>query len=429
MNNEQKNKFNLSSRGFTLVEILVVLVIAAVVLSIAIPKIRTINKERNLREAARVVGSLFANASQRAVIDGVAGVRIVRNPNYIIPGTGTGALGTEMQYAATEISLLRSVPNFVGDSVGADIENALPAGMPDNAIAIDMPLEQEALGIIQAGDFISFGNSRSRYRILSISPDTTEDGMPFTPPIGDPRKMQLIVDLAGYLPAPQDEAAFSVYRRPRVLRSSTTRLPDNYILDLRYSGFDVLDGFYDPDGIPDNGDEVGSFVPPYTGAVTTQPRQLTSVFEPAPVDLVGGPYSAANPPIQNYSIDFIFDEEGSIETVVYEGGGNTVFRLPLALTYFLISEAPNSVDAANEISTADENALWVTIGNSGTTNIGYNNAAESGGITVNVLSAFYFAADPDMDTLGVFLEEGDRDEFNGIIRRSREDAGSSSANQ
>ena len=77
MNHSIQNKH--SNRGFTLVEILVVLVIATVVLSIAIPRIRTVNKERNTREAARVVGSVFANASQRALIDGVAGVRITRN--------------------------------------------------------------------------------------------------------------------------------------------------------------------------------------------------------------------------------------------------------------------------------------------------------------------------------------------------------------
>ena len=102
------------TQGFTLIEILVVIVIATVVLSIAIPRIRTVNAERNARETARVVGSAFSNASQRAAIEGVAGLRIVRNPNFI---QGGGA--TPFQFAATQLTVLRAVPSFTGDQLGS----------------------------------------------------------------------------------------------------------------------------------------------------------------------------------------------------------------------------------------------------------------------------------------------------------------------
>lgn len=424
-------KHNLTDRrGFTLVELLVVLVIATVVLSLAIPRIRTVNKERNLREAARVVGSAFANASQRAVSDGAAGIRIVRNPNFI--------LGSR-QFAASEISLLRKVPNFVGDAVGATVTNNLPLDAmgdpdPDNQISILLPLEQEALSIIQPGDEISFGTSPTRYPILEANLDLLEDGSANT---GIVRTIQIIVDQLGYLPPPPDGSSYVIYRRPRVLRSSLTFLPENYLIDLRYSGFLLLDG-YDP-GNPSAPGGLGCY--DVAGGVV-RPQQLTTVFEPAPTDFapapVGTPVVPANV-VENYIIDFLFDETGAIDRIVYTENGDedldgfpfeTVFRRPLGSLYFFIAEAPNTFDTNKPLGTADDSALWVSIATSGSTNIGYNNPSESqaSGLTENLFGAFYFADDPDGDINNI-IEEDDRDEFNAMIERARDNSLSASAGQ
>ena len=396
--------------GFTLVEILVVVVIATVVLAIAIPRIRTVNKERNIREASRVVGSIFANASQRAVIDGVAGVRISRNPNFII-----GA--QQFRYAATELSILRRVPNYIGDAAGAMINNALDgAGLPgaDNQIAIPLPLEQTSLNIVRPGDSIAFGNSSARYNILAVNPGFTEDGV--TP---GPGLMHIVVDLAGYLPPPTDMASFSIFRRPRILRSSTTVLPAGHIIDLRYSGFEVLDGF----GVLPGS---GSFD---FATGTVLPRQLTTVFEPVPTDFIGTVIPPLTNIVQNYDIDVIFDEDGTVDTVLYteldnEDGdatpGETVIRKPLGSLHFLVTEAPESLDTTEEISTADETNFWVTVSNNtGTVNIGYNDANDSQGFTVANLSTFYFGTMPGAS----------RGEFNAILDSARSQASTVTANQ
>jgi hypothetical protein len=331
-----------------------VLVIATVVISIAIPKIRTINKERNIREAARVVGSAFANASQRASIDGVAGVRITRNPNYDQGG---------FKFAATEISLLRKVPNYTGD-----VQNSQITGSNETAgtVTIIKPLEQDELNIIRIGDSISFSNSSTKYRITNVS---TTGSMVLTLYRGPNNYLPIPNHTAGSLNNP----TYVIHRLPRLLRSSKTELPDNYILDLRFSGFEVFDDL--------------------------TPSQLTTVFEPSQLDT---------------DIDFIFDEEGAVDRVYYADAASTS-RTPLGPIHFFITEAPESTEMSEQVASQDETSLWVTVSNlSGSTNVGYNNSAPTAGQDYQTMTTLY-------DT--------DRDAFNDMINESRDGTLSSSANQ
>jgi prepilin-type N-terminal cleavage/methylation domain-containing protein len=375
---------NNRARGFTLVEILVVLVIAAVVISIAIPRIRTVNKERNTREAARVIGSAFANASQRASIDGVAGVRITRNPNFDQGG---------FQFAASEISLLRKVPNFAGDQEDAQITGSNEAM---STVDIDAPLEQASLNIVKAGDSISFSNSSLRYRITNVTGTGT-------------LTLTLARGLGNYMPIPTYDAtpgatnpSYVIHRLPRILRSSKTELPDGYIVDLRFSGFEVLDQL--------------------------ATSQLTEVFQPilqGPITVEGPggvPVTFPHPVTNNFSIDFIFDEEGAIDRVMYVDTvtdptniQTIAMRTPLGPLYFFVTEAPESTEMSEQVASQDETSLWVTVSNlSGSTNVGYNNSAPTAGQDYQTMTTLY-------DT--------DRDAFNDMMGASRDNTLSSSANQ
>jgi hypothetical protein len=159
------------------------------------------------------------------------------------------------------------------------------------------------------------------------------------------------------------------------------------------------------------------------------------VFEPAPTDFTGGAY----PVVQNYDIEVIFDEEGAIDRVFYidtddedgDGFNERISRTPLGPLYFFVTEAPNSLDTVQQVASADESALWVSVSNSGSTNIGYNNSNETAGLSFNDMSIYYFeAVDADPTVANdMFTEEDDRDEFNGRIFRSRNNAASSSVNQ
>ena len=407
------HNFNNQKRGFTLVEILVVLTIVVTLVALLIPRIRTINVERNLREASRVVGSQFANASQRAVIDGVAGVLIRRNANFRFDVTGTN-----FPYAATELAFLRNVPSYTGDTTAAMTSMSMAKedrtdGLCISTIQIDYPLEQDSLNVVRAGDSISFGNSSVRYRISNVRVIQTV-------PILPPTELELTlergrrVDAAGteivgdFMPMPGDGESFEVQRLPRVLRSSIATLPQGFLIDLRFSGFEVLD----------QGD-LANAVPP----------QLTSVFEPFARDLPGG-LNAEGLQIQSdYDIAVIFDETGAVDRVYYavdyeSPTGAIVSRDPLGPLYFFVNSAPTVETITDNVASSQETPLWITLSNStGITNVGFNSPASTQGLDYATLSSYYDGAF-DVDT----NPDMDRDEFNALIQASRTDAADTSAN-
>ena len=135
-----KTSFKRNS-GITLVELLVVISILAVITAVMLPRLRTINKDRNIRETARVVGSLLAKASQNAVNDGTAGVIIERNENFV---DDEGVM-----YGATTMYLMRKVPPYTGDLAPAD---NLAYPVSEYVIEVPPPFESDA---VLVNDYIS----------------------------------------------------------------------------------------------------------------------------------------------------------------------------------------------------------------------------------------------------------------------------------
>ena len=355
MSNLKKQKTQV---GFTLVEVLVVVSIIVILTTLLIPRLRTINKERGLREAARVTGSIFAQASQRAITDGVAGVLLQKNPNF--------ADGNGYSYAVSSMSLLRAVTNFTGDQrpgVGVGAYNE------SGEIRIPFPIEQPDLEIIKVGDLISFGHSSQEYRITSLTPE----------PLTSPTELTVEVDLQGFLPNPisllEDSkteigTAYVVRRLPRPLRSSEVSLPQNYLVDLRFSGFTTLDSGYLP--LPDN---------------STRPARATVVFEPNPR------LPNAFGPVADFSasdIAILFNTDGAIDRMVmlnkFDHDLNPatpdqtfIFeRLVTDNLNLMVTDVKTDVDADTDPADNPLNSetdLWVNVNRvSGTANVGYNNA-------------------------------------------------------
>lgn len=246
--------------GMTMIELLIAISILVIIAAILVPQLRFASADRNIREASRMVASLFAQASQRAVNDGVAGVVIERNPNI------TDSI-TNVAYAGTSMFLLRRVPPYTGEEVGDEAEYAQAATAvftdeaPDNIpdftpfdpddefglffdVWIPYPLEQDDLEIVRAGDQISFNNQTFRFNVESATRDTYI--------VGGPDKLRLRLEsnpnsIAGNLPTnlePNDIndnsrvviGNFTIHRQPRKLVSSRVDLPAGYLVDLRLSG-------------------------------------------------------------------------------------------------------------------------------------------------------------------------------------------------
>jgi prepilin-type N-terminal cleavage/methylation domain-containing protein len=215
---------NKNSRGVTLIELLVVVAIISVLTAMMIPRLRTINKDRNIREAARIVGSVFANASQRAIAEGGSGVLLERNPNFTSP-TGIPGVIPLVKFACTTLYTLRNLPPYIGDE-----EDSL-ADIAVGVVSIDKPLEHDEVAtpprlVVRENDFISLNNSSVRYRINAVAVNGS--------------KLDIELDDAGFLPDPPTTTTtgvpFVIYRQPRKLESSRVELPDGYMVDFRYSG-------------------------------------------------------------------------------------------------------------------------------------------------------------------------------------------------
>ena len=411
--------------GFSLVELLVTITIMVILLSLLIPNIRTVTKDRNAREAARTVSSLFSTASQRAATDGIAGVVLFRNPNFVLDDGDPTT--TDFQFAVNRMALLRSVPDYAGDFTGATaiistttpapVSTPVPPVDQQVVISIPLPVEQLDLSLVSPGDRISFNNNRFDYPITNVNPMLAAGVLDVTIRIGPP------VPSALSLPNPTafftaaaaagTGVPFVVKRSPRVLTSSTLELPSDLIVDLRFSGFNSTDSV-----IPG-----GSAVVPGNA-----PGFDSTVFEPVPLepDVLG----AIDVPFLNRNIAILFGEDGQLDQMgqVTAQGGIQYAHTSRALgpLFLFVSEYDaTSISSGNEVNPllSDTN-LWVSVSNTtGAVNVGYNDPTGITGLSLGDLAARY------QGTGSIVQRRADRAVFNGLISAARNDSVIGSAAQ
>lgn len=395
--------------AFTLVEVLVVITILSILTAVAIPRLRVINKERGIREASRVVASSFAQASQRAVTDGVSGVLLRRNPNF--------ADANGYSFAVQSLSLLRAVPDYRGDQA---TDTASDAG--GNIVNIPYPIEQDDLGIIKAGDEISFADSTLRYSIMSVTP-LPASGPPFT-------TLDLTLDLTGsksYLPNPNDVLTpttatpavllgYTVFRLPRPLRSSETDLPDGFTIDLRFMGFTMIDSGLDPFDPGDPQSTNSTFGPRITQVLETHPR----------VVLGTGPFEVVN--FVQSDIAILFNNDGGVDRIVLlaedMAGNEVIFERDLVDNLrLLVTEVSVETEDVDYLTNPSKNPLnrsdhlWVSVSrSSGSANVGHN-AVPAVSPSIQDLTDLYNGMDADRTT------------FNGVLTTARGDSDISVAAQ
>ena len=137
-----------ASRGVTLVELLVVISIMTIIFAILVPRLRAVNEDRNIREAARVVSSAFSRASSRAINDGLSGLMILPNRNFqqATFDNFEEAGFNEPYFAGTRIFQMRRLPAYIGEeenSLAWIIDSEESNAPPPNSVVIDKPFEHE----------------------------------------------------------------------------------------------------------------------------------------------------------------------------------------------------------------------------------------------------------------------------------------------
>lgn len=364
------NKKTLKPRqAMTIIELLVVISILAIISAILVPQLRIANEDRNLREAARMVGSMFAQASQRAVNDGESGILIERNPNIVDPGPdGTFDTTDDVFYAGTTLFICRRVPNYRGDDEGSQAQrvsvDASGSAYLPGEIFIPLPLESGLStptpedDLIRVNDTITFNSSDARFIITRVAVGTDRLD-------GNRSKLQLSIRatssyLTHLLPqdAQHDIGEFKIYRQPRRLESSRVDLPDGYMIDFRGSGelqTNAVLNAADPNNPPE-------FPRPFFYENNIK----------SPVVFL---YTARGG-IDRHSYGGDFDD-GSGTPALHVA---TLSRLPVGQQYLLVRKYgvhEGEEDTTNLFS--DESSVWVTVdNNTGASNVVYTSEVTAG---------------------------------------------------
>lgn len=316
-------------RAFTLIELLVVVSIMAILVTLLVPQLRIISRDRGMRESARVAGSVFASAAQQAIVDGSAGVVLVRNRNMVDNSNSNAVADATTLNSVTSLFMMRAVPDYTGVSE-SDLATPLPivgAGL----FTIPTPPSNIT---IRPGDTIFFGDRNLGYQIVGIGngPGTQILAVEhWRPQAGSGTTVATTT-----VPPPLGVATpFRIRMRPRIVESSRVDLPAGYVIDLRYSGIRT-----DFSGEPDRAVaahlcSAGEVTMDSSGMRVEQPIIVT------------------------------FDESGLDQ--IYGLDADPVSRLNDG---FMMLVGEDFLGNADPLSA--ENSLWVDVTTSGTTNVASN---------------------------------------------------------
>jgi prepilin-type N-terminal cleavage/methylation domain-containing protein len=212
-------------RGLTIVELLIAISILSLLAVILVPQIRMLNRERGIREAARVVGSIFVEASNRARTDGYAAIGIRRNPNYVRRvNSATGV--HDIYYAGSALYLLKQLPPYTGNDESSFA--MIPTGVTPPAggmiVDIPIPLDNNLASQVRSGCKLQLGNVRTHLEVQLVQ---NVSGV-----------MRLTCVLPPHLPQfPEGKPlSFRLDRPPLKVTNSEAFMPRGYYINLNYSG-------------------------------------------------------------------------------------------------------------------------------------------------------------------------------------------------
>ena len=206
-----------SPRGFTLIELMVVITIIAIVTSAAIPIMSAASEARRAREAARLLSGFFGNAQTRAIVSGHS-VGVIIQPLKNNPN------------AAMDLYLAEVPPPYIGDTLTSNVTGS------GSSITFSSDCNIAAAGL-RPGDLIRF-NYRGQLYYLDYSSTGVDTSVSYisssTVPIypTDPSPN------SAFTPQLGTGVPFQVFRQPVKTFDTPGQLLDGAAIDLNYSGID-----------------------------------------------------------------------------------------------------------------------------------------------------------------------------------------------
>jgi len=122
-------------RGFTLVELLVVIAVIGLITAITLPTIRYAMAHRQVSEAARIFQNSVAGARDDALLTGQpSGIRLLPDPAFPLEYNPDGTIDTTKPLAANRIIPIRAAPDYSTGRVNLiDPTTGQPMGFPASA--------------------------------------------------------------------------------------------------------------------------------------------------------------------------------------------------------------------------------------------------------------------------------------------------------
>lgn len=312
--------------GFTLVELLVVLVIFMILVAIALPMVKGLISDQKATRTAQNIEAFISAARSRAVAEGrTVGVRFER-------------LGTDdyTRSASLRLRQLVGVPAYTGDAGDAV---ALLSGSPVNTAEFDTadspllylssqilntaPATDDYLAPIQVGDLMELPGGRSvpisaigpvSGSTVSVTFDLEENVNVLT---GGPTVDRF--PTASNSSAPGGNVKYRIHRNPMPSTSNVMSLPQGMAVDLNYSGIGIGGSQFAP---------------------------------------------GSDPAIVPRSIDILFNASGAVTQVIYDPANTRIY--PTGLIYFCVGEidgVASIADPAPENPFSQERALTTNIVN------------------------------------------------------------------
>jgi prepilin-type N-terminal cleavage/methylation domain-containing protein len=376
-----------SRRGFTLMELLVVITIMVILTAAMIPVMSVASDARRLREAARTVSTTLASAQSRAISS----------------GRSVGVLFQPMKnnsYASMEMYLVENPPPYSGDDFGytakisagpnpqvfsVEIQGTLNPSPPppfNPPTYAGMPVYDSSTKIpqrlIRNGDLIRFNYRGDLFVINDPSPTT----LPPDYYITSNKFLATPLYQGGVFPIATSGVPFQIIRQPVKTSDPPVQLSDGTAVDWYFSGVDLepLQPLPTPPAsIPT---PVGDHYPlrhSIFGALGTINNKSTPAT-PGPA-FVPGP--ASNPPSVNTcgALIVTFNSAGTLDQTYYscsfpanlDSSTHTYIPfnyqvVPASAVYLLIGKiekiqpsGPVQGDAANLPNYQDSDARWVTV--------------------------------------------------------------------